>query len=328
MGFTGYTDDAYLARGAARKAAGVDTFAFHHATSSKPASERKAHATMSPHGVKFREARDSDDHPESLAVAVLCDVTGSMARVPGVIQQNLPKLMGMLIGKGYVPHPQILVGAVGDAISDRVPLQVGQFESGAEIEDNIINLYLEGGGGCSMEESYELAAYFLARHTSIDCFEKRGKKGYAFIIGDEKPYPQVDPDQVERIIGDKLQAPIPTSEIIRELQEKYEVYYILPRGTNHFDDRRVNDVWKELVGQRLLKLEQPEAICELIAASIALNEGELDLADVSGTLVAAGTDSHAAASVERALATVKPGEKKGDELAVAGSGAPSGLTTL
>lgn len=42
-----------------------------------------------------------------------------------------------------------------------------------------------------MTESYELAMYFMARHTSIDCYEKRGKRGYLFMIGDELAYPKV-----------------------------------------------------------------------------------------------------------------------------------------
>jgi hypothetical protein len=327
MGGTAYSDSAYHARGAARKAAGVPTFAFHSATASAAPSARKAHDTMNPHGVKIRESRDSDMHPESLAIAVMLDVTGSMSRIPTIVQANLPKLMGMLISKGCVAHPQIMIGAVGDARSDRVPMQIGQFESGVEIEDNIINLYLEGGGGGSCEESYELAAYFLARHTSTDCFEKRNKKGYVFIIGDEKPYPQIDPDQVNKIFGDSLQAPIPTSEIIKELQEKYEVYYLMPKGTNHFDEPRVLETWRDLVGQNLLKLEQPEAVCELIAATIGLAEGTLDRVDVAGALSDLGADSSTVASVERALAPVKAGEKRGDELTVAGSGAGSGLAT-
>lgn len=32
------------------------------------------------------------------------------------------------------------------------------------------------------KESYELAAYFLARHTATDAWEKRGQRGYVFII--------------------------------------------------------------------------------------------------------------------------------------------------
>src|SRR5206468_3075582 len=147
------------------------------------------------------------------------DVTGSMSTVPRVIQENLPKLMGLLLRKGYLDHPHILVGAIGDVPNpDRAPLQVGQFEAGIEIENDLTNLYLEGGGGGGMSESYELGMYFIARHTKIDCFDKRGEKGYLFLIGDEMPYKKVKKSEVEKIIGDKLQADISVEELVQELE--------------------------------------------------------------------------------------------------------------
>ena len=76
-------------------------------------------------------------------------------------------------------------GAVLDATCDRVPLQVGQFESDNRMDEHLGNMVLEGGGGGQMTESYELAMYFMARHTAIDCHEKRRRRGYLFIIGDE-----------------------------------------------------------------------------------------------------------------------------------------------
>ena len=71
--------------------------------------------------------------------------------------------------------PQILFGAIGDATCDRAPLQVGQFESDNRMDDDLGRILLEGGGGGQKTESYELAMYFMARHTAIDCFEKRGR---------------------------------------------------------------------------------------------------------------------------------------------------------
>src|SRR5262249_45156880 len=142
--------------------------------------------------------------------------------------------MGLLMRKGYLGHPQILIGAVGDATCDTAPLQVGQFESGIEIEEDLGKLFLEGGGGGQVTESYELAMYFMARHTSVDCFEKRGKRGHLFVIGDEKPYPLVKRREVSRYIGDRIQADIPVAELIAELERTYDVYYVLPKLTGHW----------------------------------------------------------------------------------------------
>src|SRR6185369_13282918 len=102
-------------------------------------------------------------------------------------------------------------------------LQVGQFESGIEIEEDLGKLYLEGGGGGHITESYELAMYFMARHTALDCYEKRNKRGYLFVIGDEAPYAWVKRPEVLHCVGDQLQADIPVEELVAELQRTYDV---------------------------------------------------------------------------------------------------------
>src|SRR4051812_39764882 len=190
MGGTRWSDEHYQDRARLRAQTGKDAFEHDHAIRTGQA-DRAVHEKMNPRGVRVRESRDSDAHPESHAVAVLFDVTGSMQTVPRILQQNLPRLMGLLMGKGYLDHPQIMIGAIGDATCDAAPLQVGQFESGIEIEEDLSKLFLEGGGGAQVMESYERAMHFTARHTAIDCLQKRGKRGYLFVIGDEAPYAKV-----------------------------------------------------------------------------------------------------------------------------------------
>src|SRR3954454_732112 len=187
MGGTNWSDDHYRERAHLRARTGRSAFAYDHDVKAGQAAAQ-VHPKKDPLGVKVRESRDSDAHPTSHAVGVLMDVTGSMRQVPVILQANLPRLMGLLIRKGYLEHPQILIGGIGDSTCDKAPLQVGQFESGIEIEDDLGKLFLEGGGGGHITESYELAMYFMARHTSMDCLDKRNKRGYLFIIGDEMPY--------------------------------------------------------------------------------------------------------------------------------------------
>src|SRR5271169_6334024 len=204
MGTTRWSDEQYFDRAKLRAKTGADAFEYDEAIR-EGSVEAAVHPKMNPKGVKVRESRDCDAHPESRAVGVLFDVTGSMQGVPRILQKHLPSLMGLLLRKGYLDHPQILIGAIGDATCDEAPLQVGQFESGIEIEEDLGKLFLEGGGGGHITESYELALYFMARHTAIDCHEKRGKRGHLFIIGDETPYPSVKRREVKRYIGDHLQ---------------------------------------------------------------------------------------------------------------------------
>jgi hypothetical protein len=283
-----------------RARSGRDAFEYDRAVRNGMA-ERKTHEKMNPYGVGVRESRDSDAHPASRAVGVLFDVTGSMQAVPRILQQNLPRLMGLLLLKGYLAHPQILIGAIGDATCDRAPLQMGQFESGIEIEEDLGKLFLEGGGGGHITESYELAMYFMARHTALDCYEKRGQRGYMFLIGDETPYPRIKRREVAQVIGDKLQGDIEVEELLAELQRIYDVYYILPKMTNHWNNPVVHSRWLELLGQNVLRLEEPAGICELIASTIGVAEGKVDLDRLAEDLEQAGATDCVRSAVGKAL---------------------------
>ncbi|RAY13212.1 hypothetical protein DPM19_22275 [Actinomadura craniellae] len=294
MGSGHWSTDVYTAAADYRAATGRSAFAH------TDGGATTTHPDLDPRGVTRRESRDSDEHPESLAVAVLFDVTGSMGSVPRTLQTKLPDLLGLLLRKGYVEHPQILFGGIGDATCDRAPLQVGQFESDNRMDDDLGKVLLEGGGGGQMTESYELAMYFMARHTALDCFEKRGRRGYLFMIGDELAYPKVDRRRVRDLIGDELAADIPTADIMAELRRMYDVYFIIPDGAYNAGDPRLRGFWRDLLGQHVLYLDDLGAVCETIALTIGLAEDAIDLAEGLDHLREFGSD--AGPSVSRALA--------------------------
>ena len=238
---------------------------------------RTVHHDLDPHGVIMRESRDSAEHPTSLAIAVLLDVTGSMRDVPRVLQAKLPQLLGLLMRKGYAQHPQIMFGAIGDATVDRAPLQVGQFESDNRMDGDLERILLEGGGGGQKRESYELALYFMARHTAADCFDKRGKRGYLFIIGDEMSYDRVKPREASAVIGDSLAEPVPLPVIAAEVTRRWDTYYILPEGSSYVGDTEVLESWRALLGQNVVELADLDAACETIALTVGLGEDAVDL---------------------------------------------------
>ena len=151
--------------------------------------QRQCHPMMNPKGVKVRESRDGADHLESQGIVFALDVSGSMGEIPRIMAtQQLPSFMKVLMDC-QVKDPQVLFMALGNATSDQAPLQVGQFESTAELMDQWLTwTYLEGHGG-GEGESYDLAFYFLAAHTEMDCMAKRKKRGYLFMTGDETPFP-------------------------------------------------------------------------------------------------------------------------------------------
>ena len=264
MGSGNWSTDVYAAHASYRASTGASAFAY------SDGGATAVHPDLDPRGVTARESRDSADHPESLAIGVLFDVTGSMGTVPRTLQAKLPDLLGLLLRKGYVEHPHILFGAVGDATCDRAPLQIGQFEADNRMDDDLGKILLEGGGGGQMRESYELAMYFMARHTSIDCFDKRGKRGYLFMIGDELAYPKAKRREIAAVIGGEPDEDVPIAELVRELQRRYDVYFIIPEGAYHAGNRELKDFWQGLLGQNVLYLDDLDAVCETIALTVGL----------------------------------------------------------
>jgi hypothetical protein len=263
---------------------------------------RTVHPDLDPFDVGRRESRDSAEHPKSLAISVLFDVTGSMGGVPRTLQKKLPKLLGLLKDSDYVEDPQIMFGAIGDATCDRAPLQVGQFESDNRMDSDLERILLEGGGGGQKTESYELAMYFMARHAVMDCFEKRGKRGYLFIIGDEMPYPQVKTREVSAWIGDELPQPVGIRNLVAQLTRRWDTYYILPAGASYAGDGQVLGSWRGLLGQNVIELSDLDAVCEAIALTVGLGEEAIDLDAGLSDLQDVG--STAGSTVGRALASI------------------------
>jgi hypothetical protein len=296
MGSGIWSTDVYDAGSRYRAATGASPFAY------SDSGARSVHPSLDPRGVTARESRDSDEHPNSLAIAVLFDVTGSMGHVPRVLQTKLPQLLGLLQRKGYAADPQIMFGAIGDATCDRVPLQIGQFESDNRMDDDLGRIVLEGGGGGQMTESYELAMYFMARHTSLDCHAKRGRRGYLFIIGDEMAYPRIKAREVREVIGDELTDDLPLRRIVAEVRRTYDTYYLLPAGSTYARDARVLGFWRDLLGQNAIELDDLAAVCETIALTVGLGEEAVDLDQGLDDLREVG--SEAAATVSKALARV------------------------
>lgn len=305
MGSSRYSDVDYTARSTFRSTKGIPTFK-HDADIKSGAVKAAVHPSLSPKGVKVRESRDSADQ-NKVPVIISLDTTGSMADVPVMIQAALPKLMGGFIGdkasgkrylgdKGY---PDIMVGAVDDYNAMRGYggsegcLQVGQFESGLEIDDNLTNLWMTGHGGGTYEESYDLALYFAARHTTHDHWEKRGRKGYMFIIGDEHCYPAgVSKTQVKEVIGDSIQDNISLEDIIAEVKTRYHLFFTLPNMTSHYHDTSLHKYWTKLVGQQnFLLLEDPSKVCELITSSVAICESNIGLDDLAEDGIDSGVSS-------------------------------------
>jgi hypothetical protein len=233
-------------------------------------SQRSINNAMNPHGVIVRESRDSAEHPESLSIVLALDVTGSMGSIPHhLVKEGLPTIMGRIIQSG-TKDPQLLFLAVGDHECDRSPLQVGQFESSDELLDKwLTDVYLEGGGGGNMGESYLLAWYFDAFHTAIDCFEKRGQKGFLFTIGDEPTLPEIPAPALKKLMGEGQHQTWSAAELLDKARQRYHVFHLHIRETSSGSRKEVMDGWKQLMGDQLIILAHHEDVSKVIPEIIA-----------------------------------------------------------
>ena len=296
MGSSSYSHDAYSYFSSSAKTKAADDIF----TQNKVGS---ISADMDPKGITFREARDSANHPESLAIMVWLDVTGSMGKIPEIIvKEKLDKIMNTLINHG-VKDAAVFFGAIGDhntgMRSDKYPLQVGQFESGTdELIKCLSSVYLEGGGGGNSCESYCLAHYFAGKHTSIDCYEKRGKKGFLFTIGDESNHKVFTAEEQIRIFGYEAGQTMTDKEMLDLAQRLYHVFHIHANQTSYKDDTTVLNYWKDLLGERLIIMDDYNDVAEIIASTIAVMNG------VTIDTVTSSFDSLTAGRVKTALAKV------------------------
>ncbi len=179
-----------------------------------------------PRFIAKREARDSEEHPNSTPIMIGVDVTGSMGYLSTqIIKESLNELMQKLYSSNLVQDPQLLFAAIGDARTDFAPLQVTQFESDIRIAEQLLDLWIENRGGDAPED-YQLLWYFAKYHTDIDSFNKRGKKGYCFTIGDADFHEELEADSISKVFGDKQKADLSSKCLAEMASEQYEIFHI------------------------------------------------------------------------------------------------------
>lgn len=237
---------------------------------------RSLHRAFDPRFAGIRESRDSALNAESNAVIVALDITGSMGMVAEAIaREGLGTLVEEILVRQPVNDPHLMFMGVGDVMSDQAPLQVTQFEADIRIAEQLQQIWLEGGGGGNNSESYSLPWYFAARRTSIDCVEKRGKRGYLFTIGDEMPPPPLSPLDILHVTGDAVSEPISARAALAMASQKYTCFHIVAEEGSYARMRgaSVVEAWQELMGQRVIRLSDHRRIAEVIVSAIAINEG-------------------------------------------------------
>lgn len=256
-----------------------------------------------PAKITVRESRDSADNPASTAIILASDVTGSMGRIAEImIRTGLDTTMREIYARKPVTDPHVMVMAVGDAECDASPLQTTQFEADIRLAEQLKDLWIEGGGGGNGGESYHLPWYFAATRTSVDCFEKRGKKGYLFTIGDEPILPGIGKANLRHVFGDGAQQDLSSADLLAMASRSYEVFHVLLNNVGYAQGnlKKVLNSWTPLLGQRVIQCDDSDRIAEVIVSTIQVVEGA-DKASVAGSW-----SGSTAATVANAIKSLLP----------------------
>lgn len=299
MGSGRFDHDTYLRDTTTRASAGKPDFEYnHHATADTP-----VHPNLDPARIRNKpfaklESRDSAEHPNSNAVFVCFDVTGSNYERAVEAQKKLPNLMGLLTR--YLPDPQVLIAANDDFhYVGKKSVQISDFESDNRVDEHIRNILLLKQGGGNDGESYDLILYAAAYKTILDCMEKRNRKGYFFMYADEPIFTTTSKEHAREVFGDDLPQSVSIENTIAELKRLYHPFVLWPhKGFGHARDQYVRLFGDECV----VTLQQPRLICEMIGSLIGMTEGQLrNEDDATNDMVATGTEASEAAAISRAL---------------------------
>jgi hypothetical protein len=208
------------------------------------------------------------------------DVTGSNINFARLVYDKLPMFYGQIEQKNYLDDFELSICAVGDATCDKYPLQISDFAKGIELDSWMEKLVLEGGGGGGGEESYELAAHYLAKNTEFG----PNSRPIVFFIGDEQPYPKVKENEALRF-GVEYKEPTNGFDELKKITNN-NVFMFLNKycGREHRED--FFKTWGNILSpQHVVNIDEEKAIVDQMLGTIAsiggrnLQQYALDMKD-------------------------------------------------
>ena len=222
-------------------------------------------------------------HTEALfPVVIAVDVTGSMKKWPGIIFEKLCVLYNealLTLPEELKESFEISFAAIGDAYTDSHPLQITDFDKETALDENIKKLFPEGRGGGQTRETYELAAYYYAKHCEMPRALSTTKPIFIF-IGDEGYYSRVKKEHIKRYIGDEVGEDLPSEQIFGQLAELFTVYILRIKYPSPIEvniEGRIQKDWQRALGpEKAIIMEHPERIVDLILGLIAGHVGEFN----------------------------------------------------
>ena len=238
--------------------------------------QRRIAPELDPKNV-IRECCDSEEHPHTKPVILALDVTGSMGGASVKVAKELNVIMTELYDK--VQDVEFMIMGIGDLAYDDAPIQASQFESDIRIAEQLDKIYFESGGGGNSFESYTAAWYFGVYHCKLDCWN-RGEKGIIITLGDEALNPYLPAKKLTKVTGDEAQGDIETSDLYKEVIQKYDVYHlaIQDRATSYerYADRIKSSFGKYLDEEHLKTVNMDNlanTIVNIVCGSVSNDVG-------------------------------------------------------
>ncbi len=250
-----------------------------------------------PRFIDVRESCDSKDSPFSTPIILGFDSTGSMGYLAEEIAKNsLNKTITEMYDKEPVTNPHIMCAAFSGPECGSGAIQVTQFEADIRIAEQLLEFNV--GKGWNRYSYDSLVWYFAAKHTKIDSYEKRKKKGFIFCIGDEVICNADDivleKDRISSIFNDDVIVSYNIDNLYKMVSEKYEVFHIITGST-----RAINS-WEKLLPGRTAYINEENIsfLSEVITSIMQLVNGD------TKEKILDQFDEKASAVVEEALKTI------------------------
>jgi len=306
------------------KAKNVDAFDYSRKALSR--SDSTLSEWMDPSKRGLCESKDPDQGEgagkQTVSISIGIDVTGSGQTTPRILREDLPQLMELVTDPLYIGEngwANVQIAGIGDVTSDRFGVQISNFESGLRVDERgLREVIMEGGGGGSKHESYELYLWYAKNRNRLDSW-KRGQKGFMFIIGDEMPYETIRAKALYEYMGNPLgqerYVDTSLSSLMPGLKSLYQIYYIICKTASWFGDAEVTNYWRNLIGaQNVIELHRPQDISELIASIIGFQVGHMPIDQISSNLLSLGAGNATVNSIEKALVNIVPESLTGSAL--------------
>lgn len=226
---------------------------------------------LNPYNV-MRESCDCETHPRKRPVILALDVTGSMGPVSVQVAKKLTPIMTHLFAE--VPDIEFMTMAIGDLATDKVPIQISQFETDVRISEQLDKVYFEGKGGGNGYESYTAAWYMALHHTKMDCL-KRGYKPLIITLGDEPLNPYLPHIKLNKVTGDHNETGIETDKLYEEASKVFDIHHIGIGGEFRYHEREIKNTWGKLLGERyhVANLDNLDAvITDIVLSKYRLEE--------------------------------------------------------